>query len=111
MSAFDEFNAAAFDDAVFTIGTSNFSVSNVSYTGGVLNEYTASKQMEVGGLVGEYDATLMVRSTKFSNIASPVERTLEGQVVVIEGRSFRIEQVISDSLTVTLLLANKNKTS
>lgn len=111
MSDFDDFNDSAWTDSIATIGTTSFTLSNTAYTGGVFNEFAAAKQMADGGFMGEYDATLMVVATAFSNIAAPVERTVEGAVVVISGRSFRVEKALSDSLTITLLLANKNKTT
>jgi hypothetical protein len=110
MSAFDDFNDSAFDEAAAVIGTDSFTISNVAYTGGILDEFTASREVEIGGMMGSYDGTLMVKLTNVSNITAPIERSVEGKVIVISGRSFRVEKAATDSLTLTMGLANLNKT-
>ena len=109
MASFDDFNEQSLAEASAIYGTSSFNVAGAPYTGGILNEFTAARQLDLGGFVGDYDATLLAPLPQFSSVATPIERTLEGTNLVIGGRTFRVDRVALDSLTATFGLSNPNK--
>jgi len=105
MSQFDTFNSAAFGAAAAIFGEVSFTLDSVTYTG-VLNEFTAERELEIGGFVGNFAATLVCSLAQFSAITAPVERTLEGHQLTLSGRTFRIQKAAADECTLTLGLVH-----
>lgn len=107
MSAFDDFNAESFADAGEIIGMESFTITNITGSfEGILNEFGSVKSLEIGGIVGEYVATVVCYPDQFSELSGPLERTLDGRRLVIAGRDFKITRVFLDECAVTLGLTN-----
>lgn len=112
MSAFDDFNDTSFADAADIIGTEDFTIGGFSETfAGILNEFSAEKTIDIGGLVGTYLAILVCEPDQLTSvITGSIERALDGKVVTILGRSFKITRAALDESTITLGLSNPAKT-
>lgn len=107
MSSFDDFNSASFADAGDIIGRESFTIANLTGTfEGVLNEFGSVKSIDIGGIIGEYTATLVCDPDEFSDLDGPLERTLDGRKLTLAGREFKITRVFLDDCAITLGLTN-----
>jgi uncharacterized protein len=112
VSAFNDFNTQSMGDAAETIGETSVTITGVSGSPkAIVDQFTAERELEMGGYVGTYDARAMVRLTYLSGVTAPIERTLEGGTLTVDGRTFRIDVVELDSVTATLGLNNPKKHS
>jgi hypothetical protein len=117
VSAFDDFNTQSMGDAEEAIGGIAVTItlpSGSTVSGSpkaIVDQFTAERELEMGGYVGTYDARAMVRLTYLSGVTAPIERTLEGGTLTVDGRTFRIDVVELDSVTATLGLNNPKKHS
>jgi len=111
MSAFDDFNDYGFDEAASVFGVDSFTIGGIATTfEGVLNEFGAEKQVDFGGLTGTYTATIIAEIDQFDDVTGPLERTLDGRTLVVDGRIFKINRCLLDDSTLTIGLTNPNKT-
>ena len=101
MSAFDDMIAAGLDEAESLFGTTAFSHDGRTYQG-LLNEYAGEQEVEIGGILGNYNATLVCQKPQFRLVAKPLQKTLNGALITIEAVGYRIERVAVDSASVTL---------
>lgn len=101
MSAFDDMIAAGMESAEGLFGSTPFSLEGRNYEG-VLNEYAGEQEVEIGGILGSYSATLVCQKPQFRLHAKPLQKTLNGALITIEGIGYRIERVAVDSASVTL---------
>lgn len=110
MSAFDDFNAAAFAEASGIIGVEPFTITGLSATfTGVLNNFGSAKMITLGGVRSEYLATLECEPTQFEDlIDGPLERALDGRLLTLDGRDFKITRAFLDDCSLTLGLSNPN---
>lgn len=107
MSSFDDFNSESFADAGDIIGRESFTVTNLAgYFEGVLNEFGSVKSLDIGGIVGEYTATIVCDPDEFADLSGPLERTLDGRKLTLSGRDFKITRVFLDDCAITLGLTN-----
>lgn len=109
MSDFDDFAAEALADSGDIMGTEEFTIP--SLTGsffGILNEFSAARDIDIGGKVGTYTATLVCELDQFDDLDGPLERTLEGKRCSIGSRSYKIDRAAVDSTSLTLGLAGLN---
>lgn len=94
--------AAGLDEALDIIGPSSFTIAGVTYSG-VLNQFTSSRKLEIGGFLGVFDATLLCERSAFTETpGTPLERSLDGLLLVIDGRTFIIAKASMDETSVTL---------
>jgi len=107
MSAFDDFHRSAFADASDIIGIESFTIAGIAlpFTG-ILNEFGAAREIDLGGKSGTYTATLTCDLDQFDDLDGPLERTLDGKRVTLGGRTYKIDRAAIDSATATLGLAN-----
>lgn len=107
MSDFDDFNDEALADAGDIIGRESFTIATLegSYAG-ILNEFGAVKSLTIGGIIGEYTATLVCELDQFDDLDGPLERTLDGRKITINGRELKITRVFLDGTAITLGLSN-----
>jgi len=110
MSAFDDFNDAAFAEASGLIGTEEFTIVGLAQTfTGILNSFGSAKVIDLGGIRGEHTATLECEPTQFEDaIEGSLERALDGRKLTIDGRSFKITRAYLDTCSLTLGLTNPN---
>lgn len=107
MSDFDDFNSAAFADAGDILGRESFTIANLTGTfEGVLNEFGSVKSLQIGGILGEYTATLVCDPAQFDELDGPLERSLDGRQLTLGGRAFKITRVFCDACAITLGLTN-----
>lgn len=109
MTDFDDFTSEALADSGDIIGRETFTIPG--FAGefhGILNEFTATRDIEVGGKVGTYTATVVCELEEFDDITGPLDRSIEGKRAVFDSRTFKIERVALDSSSITLGLANLN---
>lgn len=107
-SEFDTFMSAALGEALPVFGPATFVIEDTTYANaGLLNEFDSARELEIGGFVGSFNATLVCQRSKFSETTGvPLERTLDGKLLVIDGRTFRITKANMDESSVTLGLVN-----
>lgn len=98
-------------DAFAIIGGIAFTISGIDGEfSGVLNEYTSQRELDIGGLIGTYTATLVAKRREIAaEVTGQIEKVLTGRKVTIEGRVFKIANVGHDSISVTLTLENEMK--
>jgi len=107
MSDFDDFNDSSLADAGDIIGREAFTfVDGTEPFYGILNEYGSVKSIDIGGIVGEYTATLICELDQFEDLEGPLERTLDGRKVTLNGRSFKVTRTFFDGSSITLGLTN-----
>jgi len=108
ISDFDSFMSAGLAEASKTIGLVSFTIQGTSYrNAGTLDRFTASRELEMGGFVGNFDATILCLRSKFTESSgTPLERTFEGKLLVIDSRTFKIARVEMDETSVTFGLVN-----
>jgi hypothetical protein len=111
MSLFDTFSEGCLTDSANIIGEIAFTIGGINQEfAGVLNEYTAQRELDVGGLRGTYSATIVAKRREIAaSVSGQLEKTLTGRKVIIEGRTFKISTVDHDSISVTLTLENEIK--
>lgn len=107
-SDFDAFMSASLDESFAVFGALDFVLDGQSYTkAGVINEYDSARELEIGGFVGSFNATLLCKRSKFTETTGTLlERTLDGKLLVIQGRTFRIAKASVDETGVLLGLVN-----
>ncbi|WP_395753326.1 hypothetical protein [Prosthecobacter sp.] len=110
MSDFDDFTSEALGDAGDIIGRESFTIRGLDGQTfeGILNEFTAVREIDLGGKVGTYTASLVCELEEFDELDGPLERSLEGKRLTIGGREYKIDRVSVDSSSATLGLANLN---
>jgi len=109
MNDFDDFTREALGDASDIVGQEEFTIPGLDGRFcGILNEFTAAREIDLGGKVGSYTATLLCGLDQFDDIVGPLELALEGRRCVIDGRSYKIDRAAVDSSSVTLGLAGLN---
>jgi hypothetical protein len=112
VSAFDDFNTQSMLNAAETIGEVAITITDVSGSPmAIVDQFSAERELDVGGFVGTYDARAVVRLTFLSGVTAPIERTLEGETLTVDGRTFRIDVVELDTVSATLGLNNPKKHS
>lgn len=108
ISEFDSFIGGAMTEVLGVLGTDPFKIGTKSFTG-AYNQFTGSKSLmgEGGGYSGTYPATIVAALAQFTGkFAAPLEKSLANLRLTIKGRTFRIEEAIVDSASVTLNLVN-----
>ena len=109
MTEFDEFTAEALVESGDIIGRETFTITGLTGNfAGILNEFTAARDIEVGGTRGTYAATVICELEEFDDVTGPLDRTVEGKRAVFGSRTFKIERIALDSSSITLGLANLN---
>lgn len=100
--------AAGLSDMLATTGGKDFTIAGTTYRkAGILNEFTSSRELEIGGFMGKYDATVLAKRSIFTEATdAQLERALDGEQLTIEGRVFRISRVAMDESSVTLGLTH-----
>ena len=107
MSDFDDFNDCSLEDAGDIIGREDFAIVDlVGVFYGILNEYGSVKSIDIGGIIGEYTATLICELDQFEDIEGPLERTLDGRKVTLNGRTYKVTRTFFDGSSITLGLTN-----
>lgn len=101
MSLFDDMVAAGMAGAEDLFGSTPFTLDGRTYQG-VLNEYAGEQEVEIGGILGNYNATLVCQKPQFRLVAKPLQKSLNGALITIESIGYRIERVAVDSASVTL---------
>lgn len=107
MSLFTDHAAGCMAAASDIIGGEEFTVSG--YTGtfqGILNEFASEKEIEIGGIIGTYSATLVCELEQFDDCAGPLERRFDGRLVTVGGRTFKITRAALDDISLTFGLAH-----
>lgn len=108
MSAFTDFLATSTSEASDVFGTVTVTITSVGYAA-IVDEFAAEREMEIGGFVGTYQATAFIRLALVSGLTAPIERTLEGKTLTVDGRTYRIDRAALDDAGVTLGLNNPDK--
>lgn len=108
--SFAAFNAQSFADSAAIYGVETFAITGLSpeFTG-ILNEFAAEKQIDLGGIVGTYTATLMCELDQFDDIEGSLERALDGRTLTLAGRTYKISRCALDDTALTLGLTNPAK--
>jgi len=107
MSDFDDFNDSCMIEAGDIIGREGFAIVDLDGTFyGILNEYGSVKSIDIGGIIGEYTATLICELEQFEDIEGPLERTLDGRKVTLNGRTYKVTRTFFDGSSITLGLTN-----
>jgi len=108
ISEFDSFMSAGLVEASKVIGQVSFTVQGTTYrNAGILDQFTSSRELEIGGFSGNFDATILCLRSKFQETSgTPLERTLDGKLLVIDSRTFRIARVEMDESSVTFGLVH-----
>lgn len=110
MSAFTDTITADLAVAFQVFGSVSVSISGVAGTfAAVVDQFSAERELELGGFVGTYDAVAFIQAADAAGITAPIERTLEGRTLTVDGRTFRIDRAIQDDAGITLGLANPAK--
>lgn len=104
-SALDDFLRTGFDEAAQVMGQVSFTLLDKTVLA-VLNEFTAEQELIIGGKSGIYTATVTGARPQLAHVATPIERTLYGRDITLEGRTFRITRCHLDGQTFTLGLSN-----
>lgn len=101
MSAFDDMISAGLEEASAMFGETAFTFEGRTFHG-VLNEYAGEQEVEIGGILGSYNATLVCAKPQFRLVTKPLQKTLNGALITMEGIGYRVERVSVDSASVTL---------
>ena len=101
MPNFDDFIADALGTAEEVFGGLAFTIDAVSYTG-ILNEFSGDEEVELGGVLYAFSATLVCQRPQFSALTAPLHKTLQGKHVLIDGIKYRVAKAIADTASVTL---------
>lgn len=101
MSAFDDMIAAGMEDFESVTGSTAFTMDGKAYSGS-LNEYEGEQEIDLDGVMGMYNATLLCQKAQFRLIAKPLHRTLSGKTLALDGVSYKVARVAVDSASVTL---------
>lgn len=108
VSAFTDFVATSMDDSFDVFGPVTVTINAVTYDA-VVDEFAAEREMEIGGFVGTYQASALLKLADVSGLTAPIERTLEGQTLTVGGRTYRIDRAALDEAGVMLGLNNPAK--
>ena len=108
ISEFDAFMSAGLTESSKVIGQVSFTVQGTSYrNAGILDAFTSSRELEIGGFIGNFDATILCLRSKFTEVSgTPLERSLDGKLLVIDSRTFKIKSVEMDETSVTFGLVH-----
>lgn len=101
MSAFDDMIEAGMEDFESITGSTSFTMDGKSYAGS-LNEYEGEQEVDLDGVMGMYNATLVCQKPQFRLIAKPLHKTLNGKTLALDGVSYKVARVAVDSASVTL---------
>lgn len=95
-------------EALDVFGRVSFTLNGTIYANaGMLNEFDSARELEIGGFVGSFSATLVCERSKFTETSgTALERSLDGKLVVIDGRTFKVAKASMDESSVTLGLVN-----
>lgn len=107
-SAFDDFIRTGFDEAAQVLGQVSFTIEAKTVLA-VLNEFTAEQELIIGGKSGIYAATLIGARPQLAHVTAPIERTLYGRDITVDGRAFKITRCHLDGQTFTLGLSNPSR--
>ena len=108
-SEFDDFCSESMADVGDIVGREEFTIVELAGPfSGILNEFGSVKEINIGGIVGEYTATVLCELDQFDEIDGPLERILDGRMVTLAGRKFKITRAFVDGISITLGLANPN---
>ncbi len=83
------------------MGAESFTIDGRPLSG-VLNEFEGEQEIELGGLLGTYNATLVCTRAQFRVFGSPLTRTLKCKIVEIDGVKYSIKRIANDSVSVSL---------
>lgn len=109
MSAFTDFLAAGFDESGEIFGMTEVTIDGHPFFA-LLDQYSASKEVVVGGMMGLYDGTCMIKASLLAeHFSAPLEKTLAKKKLTAGTRVFRIDRASEDELTLTLALVNPNQ--
>jgi hypothetical protein len=110
MSQLDQFSTSAFIEASAVMGLASFTISgqNGTFTG-VLNEFESAKEIDIGGIMASYGATLVCSLSQFSAVTGSLERTIDGRTITISGRTFKAARCAVDGVAITIGLVNPTK--
>lgn len=107
MSDFDDAIADGLSQSLDYLGTKSFQIGSDTFTG-LLNQFSGERELSgEGPFVGTYPATILAALPQFIGIfPAPLERTLPGKRLTIDGRTLRIAGVAVDASSLTLTLEN-----
>jgi hypothetical protein len=104
---------SAFAEALEIFGATDFSIARHKFSGDV-DLFDGDRELlggndGGGGWGGTYSGTIVAPLAQFGRkFPSPLERSLDGKLLTISGRTFRIGRVIEDAISITLHLKNPN---
>lgn len=101
MSAFDDMIAAGMEDFESVTGSTAFTMDGKAYSGS-LNEYEGEQEIDLDGVMGMYNATLLCQKPQFKMIAKPLHKTLNGKIITLDSINYKVDRVAVDSTSVTL---------
>lgn len=101
MSAFSDMIDAGMGEAEDIFGGTSFVLDSRSYSG-ILNEYEGEQEMELDGMLGTYNATLVCQKAQFRMVTKPLQKTLNGKIITLDGLGYVVARVAVDSSSVTL---------
>lgn len=101
MSDLDDFMNEGLTISSEIMGETEFTIDGRPLTG-VLNEFEGEQEIELGGLLGTYNATLVCPRAQFRFFGSPLTRTLKSKIVEIDGVKYSIKRIANDSVSVSL---------
>lgn len=104
MNAFDKFNQSCLNEASDVFGEESFSIDGIMLSG-ILNEYQASRTIEVDGIIIPIEATLVCKRSKFLSFGQPLEKKLAGKAVLMDGKKYQVETATVDKTSITLALS------
>jgi hypothetical protein len=106
---FQRSTEASFAEATRTVGAVTFTFASIPTVEfyGILNAYEADPSGAMGGFAPRYPTTLLCPLAQFvENFdGAHLERELETQTVLLDGRRLRVAQVELDEVAVRLTLA------
>lgn len=101
MSAFDDMIDAGLNESSEVFGRTSFVYAGKTYEG-LLNEYAGEQEVELDGVLGTFNATLVCTKGQFRLLAKPLQKTLNNVQITIDSISYRVKRVAVDSASVTL---------
>jgi len=101
MSELDDFMAEGLMVTENVSGSDEFTLAGKTYYG-VLNEFEGTEEIELGGVLSSYNATIVCQRPQFRALGSPLARVLKGKVISIESTNYTIQRVANDRVSVTL---------
>lgn len=101
MSDFHDMIEQGMEEAGDIFGTNTFVLNAKPYQG-ILNEYVGEQEVEIGGILGSYNATLVCPKAQFRLLIKPLQKSLNGALITMDAIGYRIERVHVDSASVTL---------